>query len=33
MEETNIPNQEELQDMAHKLRIYAIEMTNASNSG
>ena len=27
------PNTEQLQDMAHKLRNYSIEMTNASNSG
>jgi len=32
---SNITNQriQDLSDMAHKLRIYAIDMTNASNSG
>ncbi len=32
---SNISQQriQDLSDMAHKLRIYAIDMTNASNSG
>ncbi len=31
--ENNAPTSEELQDMAHKLRIYSVEMTAISNSG
>jgi len=32
---SNIPTQriQDLSDMAHKLRIHAIDMTNSSNSG
>ena len=33
MEDTKQASIEELQDMAHKLRVHAIEMTNLSASG
>ena len=33
MEDTNQKRIQDLSDMAHKLRIHAINMTNQSNSG